>query len=429
MSIFNKDDWKGVIRGNVLMMGLVSLFTDASSEMIYPLLPVFISGLVPVKLAAIYVGAMEGIAESTASIMKIIAGSWSDRLGKRKILAVAGYGISTIARPLMAISMLGWHVIGLRFLDRIGKGIRTSPRDALISDSITPDARGRAFSFHRAMDHLGAVTGSLLSVLILYAFLGYALWKGSTEAASSQEMNALRWVFGISLIPGIFAVLTLSAKVREIPPQKTAKADIRDGSGIGGRHGIERAGIPRIFYYYLGIVVLFTLGNSSDLFLLFYGKELFGLGLLQVIAAWILLHISKIIFSFPGGYLSDKVGRRPMMIAGWIVYVAVYIGMAFLSSQWVYWILIFIYGAYYGFTEGTEKALVADYVGSESRGTAYGYFHGAVGIAALPASLLFGVFWAALGPVKAFSIGAGLAGLATVLMGMLLASGRSGKSK
>lgn len=422
-------------QGNVLALGLVSLFTDLSSEMMNPLLPIFLAGLVPLGLAPVYVGLMEGVAETTASLLKLVSGRLSDYLGRRKILVVAGYGLSTFARPLMALAGLagtawvGGQVVGLKFLDRVGKGVRTSPRDALISDSVGPETRGLAFSFTRAMDHAGAVGGSLLAIVILFAFLGYGLWRGSTAKPTLEEMTALRWVFALALIPGLLAVIALFWGVREIAPKHVARASCpwknSDGQDEDGpaTHGQDAHAtkLPTRFYAFVGIVVLFTLGNSSDMFLLLYAWEKFGLGLLAVIGLWIALHISKIVFSFPGGILADRIGRRPMILAGWTMYALVYLGFSQAQVQWQFWALFLAYGFYYGMSEGAEKALVADFVPAESRGTGYGIYNGAIGIAALPGSLLFGVFWATIGPGWAFGIGASLAGLAAVLLAALVA--------
>ena len=414
------------MRGNVLAMGLVSLFTDASSEMINPLLPIFISGLVPVGLAAVYVGLMAGITETVASVLKIFSGRISDRLGKRKALVIVGYGLSTVCRPLMGLAGAGWQVIALKFGDRVGKGVRTSPRDALISDSVGLEYRGLAFSFHRVMDHAGAIIGAVLAVLVLFAFLGNLLWTGHEEVATTKEMHALRWLFAIALVPGLVAMVALVFKVREIKPQA-------DPPSAGAGHP-PRARLPGRFYLFVSVVTLFALGNSSDLFLLYYAKTRFPeFGILQIMGLWVLLHVSKIVFSVPGGILSDRVGRRPIIVAGWLVYALVYLGLAQAGAEWHVWALIAAYGFYYGMTEGVEKALVADFVPSRFRGTAYGIYHGAVGIAALPASLLFGVLWKyfndlrpGLGPQVAFSVGAALAGLAAVLLIVLLSvtSGR-----
>jgi MFS family permease len=408
-------------QGNVLALGLVSLFTDLSSEMMNPLLPIFIAGLVPLGLAPVYVGLMEGVAETTASLLKLVSGRLSDYLGRRKMLVVAGYGLSTLARPLMALAGLvgtawaGGQVVGLKFLDRAGKGVRTSPRDALISDSIGPETRGLAFSFTRAMDHAGAVGGSLLAIVILFAFLGYGLWRSGTAKPTLEEMTALRWVFALALIPGLLAVTALLWGVREIVPKQA------DGHSPGGRMSGTWRQLPTRFYAFVGIVVLFTLGNSSDMFLLLYAWEKFGLGLVAVIGLWIALHLSKIVFSFPGGFLADRIGRRPMILAGWTMYALVYLGFSQAEVQWQFWALFLAYGFYYGMSEGAEKALVADFAPAEARGTGYGIYNGAIGIAALPGSLLFGVFWAMIGPGWAFGIGAGLAGLAAVLLTALVA--------
>ncbi len=423
------------LQGNILALGLVSLFTDLSSEMMNPLLPVFIAGLVPLGLAPVYIGLMEGVAETTASLLKLVSGHLSDYLGRRKMLVVAGYGLSMLARPLMALAGLagtawaGGQVVGLKFLDRVGKGVRTSPRDALISDSAGPETRGLAFSFTRAMDHAGAVGGSLLAIVILFAFLGYGLWRSSTAKPALEEMTALRWVFAIALIPGLLALITLTWKVREIAPKHVARAscpwvdDARQGQDGPAIHGQDAYAtkLPTRFFAFVGVVVLFTLGNSSDMFLLLYAWEKFGLGLLAVIGLWIALHISKIVFSFPGGILADRIGRRPMILAGWTMYALVYLGFSQAQVQWQFWALFLAYGFYYGMSEGAEKALVADFVPAESRGTGYGIYNGAMGIAALPGSLLFGVFWATIGPGWAFGIGASLAGLAAVLLAALVA--------
>ncbi|MFQ5451816.1 MAG: MFS transporter [Nitrospinaceae bacterium] len=411
--------WRRALRGNVLMLGWVSFFTDVSSEMIYPLLPMYFTGLVPMTAAAIYIGLMDGIAESVSSFLKIYSGRLSDAIGKRKPLAVAGYSISTLSRPLTALAAAGWQVIFLRFCDRVGKGIRTSPRDALISESVDPRVRGLAFGFHRAMDHAGAVTGPVLAMIFLYIVLGQGLGPGGSRAASSEEMQALRWLFGLALVPGLAAVAILTGTVKDIPPgQRGATPGMRPGPSD------PPAPLPGRFYRYLLCVTLFTLGNSSDLFLVFYAQTRFGFGLLQVVGFWVVLHVSKIVFSLPGGYLSDKLGRRTAIISGWAIYVSVYFGMASVSVEWAVWGLIILYGVYYGLTEGAERALVADFVPGAQRGKAYGLYHGAVGFAALPASFLFGVFWVQLGPGRAFAIGASLALAAMVLL-LTLISGRS----
>ena len=422
--------WRDAIRGNVLMMGVVSMFTDFSSEMMNPLLPVFIAGLVGGKWAAFWVGLSEGVAETTASLLKVFSGRFSDALGKRKPLVVIGYGTSALARPMMALAGLvvaggaALQVVALKFLDRVGKGIRTSPRDALIGDAVGPEYRGLAFSFGRAMDNFGAVLGSVVVIVALYAFLGYARWGPAATAGQAagtvppEEMRALRILFALALIPGLAAMAALIFRVRDIAPKAAA-------SHAEHKHGVWRR-LPGKFYAFVGIVTLFALGNSSDMFLLLYGWQMFGLGLVEVVLLWIVLHLSKVAFNVPGGVLSDRIGRRPLIVGGWLVYAGVYLGMAFVSAAWQFWALFVLYGVYYGMTEGAEKALVADFIPSAYRGTAFGLYHGAIGIAALPASLIFGVFWAVIGPRIAFGIGAALAGLASVLLIVLLSASRKG---
>jgi MFS family permease len=408
--------WYKAVRGNVLMLGVVSFFTDVSSEMIYPLLPVFFTGLVPAATAAVYVGLMDGIAESVSSLLKIFSGRLSDALDQRKPIAVAGYGISTLCRPLMALATGGWHVVALRFGDRVGKGIRTPARDALISQSTGSGTRGLAFSFHRAMDHAGAVTGPLIAAVILYAFLGEQFWQGHFSAASARQMQALRWLFALALVPGLAAMLALISGVTEV----SAKGNhLSEKSLSDPQAGSAR--LPPRFYLYLASVTLFALGNSSDLFIVFYAKTRFDFGLGSLLVLWVVLHISKIVFSLPGGICSDKYGRRVVIAAGWIVYVGVYAGLAMTPNIHILWVLIVAYGIYYGLTEGAERALVADFVPARQLGKAYGLYHGAIGLAALPASLLFGVFWMQLGPQVAFTIGASLAGSATLLLTVMLA--------
>ena len=413
--------WRSALRGNVLMMGLVSLFTDFSSEMMNPMLPIFIAGIVPLGWAAVYLGLMEGLAETTASLFKVFSGRFSDVWGKRKALVVVGYGLSAIFRPMMALATHGWQVVAMKFADRVGKGIRTSPCDALISESAHPSVRGLAFSFHRAMDNAGAILGPIAAIAILFPLLGGRLFehigwwgaKGQAARPAAETIWALRLLFAVALVPGIAAMAVLFGKVREIAPSGGGQA------GAGG--GVWRT-LPGRFYAFVGIVVLFALGNSSDLFIVFYGMERFGLSVASLVGLWILLHISKIVFSLPGGVLSDRLGRRPLIVTGWLVYALVYLGLASVGQVEHFWALVAAYGLFYGLTEGVEKALVADFVPAEKRGTAYGIYHGAVGVAALPASLMFGVFWKVIGASIAFGIGAALAGVAALLLIVLLSA-------
>jgi MFS family permease len=403
--------WKQLFQGNVFAFGLVSFLTDFSTEMIYPLLPVFFSGLVPPAAVAVYIGLMEGLAESTASLLKFYAGRFSDRLERRKPLALAGYAISSAVRPFTAIAAAGWQVTAFRLCDRIGKGIRTAPRDALLSESVTTDVRGRAFSFHRLMDHAGAVAGPMVAIAFLYLILGHAvLWHHGSGRAGPREMIALRWLFAFAALPGITATICLWRMVQDKP--RTAGARDANKQGLQPR----AAKLSPRFIVFLMAVILFTLGNSSDLFLIFFAQQKFGLGVGWVISLWVLLHLSKIAFSLPGGWLADRVDRKAAIIVGWLIYVAVYAAMPYTSNFWAACGLLVFYGSYYGMTEGAERALVADFVPAGDRGTAYGWYHAAVGFATLPASVIFGVFWSALGPNAAFLIGASLAAGALLIL-------------
>jgi MFS family permease len=369
---------------------MVSLLTDASTEMVYPLLPLFLTRTLGAGTA--FVGLVEGVAETTASLLKLVSGWLSDRLRRRKALVIWGYGLSSLTRPLMAMALLPSHVLGIRFLDRIGKGIRTSPRDALIADSTQANARGAAFGFHRAMDHLGAVAGPVLAFLLL------PLVGGSYRA-----------IFWLASIPAALCVLVLVATVREIPaqgpPARLPLLTLRPyDSRLKG---------------FLCIVTLFTLGNSSDAFLLLRAREA-GVAEMAVPLLWAALHVVKSTSSLGAGILSDRIGRRGAIVAGWLVYAVVYAGFAVVGSAWQVWGLFLVYGLYFGLTEGVEKALVADLTPVEARASAYGVYHTAIGITALPASLLTGWLWQVFGAPVAFGAGAALAAAAAALLWVFL---------
>lgn len=369
---------------NVTMLGWVSFLNDASSEMIYPLLPIFLTQVL--KASRLFVGTVEGIAETTASLLKLFSGWFSDRMRVRKGLVGAGYGLAALARPLIAAAQAPWHILLLRFLDRVGKGIRTSPRDALIADS-TPEAlRGRAFGFQRAMDHGGAMVGPLLASGLLL------LWP-----------ERYRLVFALAAVPAMVSLLVLFSGVQEIPPMRGEKAP-------PPRWTLAPFDLP--FRLFLLVVLLFTLGNSSDAFLLLRAREL-GIASRRLPLLWVALHLVKSFTSTPGGRLSDRWGRRPVIVLGWAVYALVYLGFGFARAAWQGWALFLVYGLYFGLTEGTEKALVADWVPSELRGTAYGLYHLIIGLGMLPASVLFGWLYQVWGAKVAFGFGALLAALAS----------------
>ncbi|HEY4575255.1 MAG TPA: MFS transporter [Thermoanaerobaculia bacterium] len=370
---------------NVVALGAVSFLTDVATEMTYPLIPVFLATVL--GASATYVGTIEGAAETTAALLKWASGWWSDRVARRKPLVLAGYALASAVRPLIGLAQSAAQVLGIRVADRVGKGIRTSPRDALIADSVDPAIRGRAFGFHNAADNLGAVLGPLIA----FAFLR---WEGLP----------LRTVFLLTAIPGALAVLTLLFGVREAPrtapPKREEEAGLR--ASLGGR-----------FWSYLGVLLLFTLGNSTDAFLLLRAGQL-GVATSLIPILWALLNLVKALSNTPGGILSDRLGRKPLIAAGWLVYAAVYFLFGRAGQTWHAWALFAVYGVYFGLTEGVEKALVADLVPKDRRGAAFGWYNLAIGIGALPASLLFGALWDRWGSATAFNFGALLALAAAV---------------
>ncbi len=373
----------------VRALALVSLLTDAASEMIYPLLPVFLTTVLGASPAML--GVLEGAAESTAALVKLSSGWWSDRVRRYTPLVLAGYALATVTRPFIGVAQSAWQVVGLRLIDRVGKGIRGAPRDALLAGSVAPAIRGRAFGFHRAADHLGAVIGPVAAWVLL------------------QQLHlTLRTVFLLSVIPGLLAVLTILLAVRD-PARRT-----RTPSDIAVRSAHDSTPMPRRFWGVLGVLLLFTLGNSSDAFLLLRAQQL-GVPIAMLPLLWAAHHVIKSIASVPGGALSDRIGRRTVLLAGWGWYAAVYAGFALATTATHVWILFLAYGVYFGLVEGTEKALIADLAPESQRGTAFGWYNATMGIAALPASVLLGALWSARGPAVAFMAGAALAGTAMLL--------------
>jgi MFS family permease len=331
------------------------------------------------------IGLVEGAAESTAAVLKLASGWWSDRVRRRKPLVVAGYVIASVARPLIALAQSATHVLLIRISDRIGKGIRTAPRDALIADSVEPAIRGRAFGFHRAADHSGAVAGPLIAWMLL-----------------EHGAVSLRTVFALAAIPAALAVITVITAVREPPPAPVPRAEARVqlATDLGGR-----------FWAVLGVLFVFTLGNSTDAFLLLRATEV-GVSAALIPILWAMLHLVKAVSSTPGGALSDRFGRRPLLIAGWTLYAGVYLALGSAGAEWQVWVLFAVYGVYFGLTEGVEKALIADLVPAARRGAAFGWFNLAIAVGALPASVLFGMVWDAHGAQAAFGMGASFALLA-----------------
>ena len=390
--------------GTVVALGVVSLLNDLSSEMIFPLLPIFLAGTL--GAGAVALGAVEGAAEAASSLLKLVFGAVSDRVRRRKPWLVVGYALAGVARPLIALAAAWPQVLALRLADRAGKGVRTAPRDALIADATPADRRGRAFGFHRAMDHAGAVAGPLAAAGLLAV--------GVT----------LRNVFLLAAVPAAAALAVLALAVRE-GRRRPGEDEPAEGAAVGGAPGLRPAAAWRRlagpYRRLLAALVVFTLGNSTDAFLLLRLHEA-GLAAGWVAALWSLHHVVKLAFAWAGGVWSDRRGRRPAMLAGWAVYAAVYLGFAAVASLGWLIALFVVYGLYYGLTEPVEKAWVADLAPADLRGTALGLYHAAVGVAALPASLVFGWLWMRFGAAAAFGVGAALAGVAAA---MLLAVGGS----
>jgi MFS family permease len=378
---------------NVLALTLVSFFTDVSSEMIYPLLPIFLTSAL--GASASFVGAIEGAAETTSSILKLVSGWWSDRIQRRKPLVVFGYALASIMRPLVGFARSPSEVLVIRLSDRVGKGIRNAPRDALLADSIHPSIRGRAFGFQRAGDHAGGVVGPLV------AFALISWWA-----------VPMRQVFLLAAIPGAAAVLVTIFGVWEPPRRRVGGGGWRaEAAGLSPPSTLHP--LPSTFWSTLAVIVVFTLGNSTDAFLLLRATQL-GVPATLAPVLWAALHVVKAVASTPGGALSDRIGRKPTLITGWLLYAAVYGGFAIASDAWHAWALFAIYGIFFGLTEGTERALIADIVPAARRGSAFGWYHLAVGLGMFPASLLFGVIWDQAGAPAAFLVGAALALAAAV---------------
>lgn len=373
------------------LLGWVSLLTDAASEAIYPLLPFFLSHVL--GGGAVALGIIEGVAEGTSSLLRVVSGRLSDRWRMRRPLVIAGYALSSLARPLVGLAGAWWHVLAIRFADRVGKGIRSAPRDALLGVLADPRDRGRVYGFHRAMDHAGAVVGPLFASAFLLVAPGQ-----------------YRTLFLLAFVPGVLAVV-LAWRVREEPPAAPPAASPApaDSAAASWRH------LPRGFAAYLLVVTIFTLGNSTDAFLLLRLTEAAG-GPALVPLLWSGLHVVKAGCSTAGGALSDRVGRRPVIAAAWVLYAVVYAGFATSERLLPLTAWFLVYGLFFALSEGTQKALVADLAPPHLHGTAFGLFHAATGLAALGASVLFGLVWHAFGAPAAFGLGAALALTAAVLL-------------
>jgi MFS family permease len=373
----------------VKALGLVSLLNDASSEMIAPLLPAFLT--TTLKTGPAFLGLIEGTADAVASVLKIASGALSDRLPRRKPVVVVGYGLASLARPLSALATAAWHVLAIRVSDRIGKGVRGAPRDAMLAE-VTPAAeRGRAFGFQRAMDHTGAVVGPLLASAVLWV------------------RHDLRLVFALSAVPAAVTMAVLLLGVKE-DARAGAATSPRPSPLAGGRLGGR-------FTRYLAVLAVFTLGNSSDSFLLLRAQEI-GIALPAIPLLWTLHHLAKAAASTHAGALSDRLGRKTAILAGWSIYALSYAGFALARQPWQVWALFAVYGLFHALTEGPERALVADLAPAEARGRAFGLYYAVTGAMLLPAGLLTGAIWQWAGAGPALLVGAGLAAVAAA--GLLL---------
>jgi MFS family permease len=384
---------------NVWAVSLTSFFMDISSEMVINILPLFLANVLGAKTSII--GIIEGVAESTASILKLFSGWLSDKLGSRKWLAVAGYGISALAKPFFYIANSWGMIAGVRWADRVGKGVRTAPRDALIADSVDEKKRGLAFGFQRAADTAGAMLGLLIALGVVWLV-----------QSSSVELGAstFRTVVLISLLPAILAVLALALGAHEVAITSQRKMP---------KFAFKSLGKP--FVVFMIIVGIFDLGNSSDAFLVLRAQDR-GMSVIGILSMLVVFNLVYTLISTPAGVLSDRIGRRRLIIGGWLVYAIIYLGFGLVHTAWQVWILYVVYGLYYGMAYGTAKAMIADLVPDALRGTAYGTYNAVLGILDFPASLIAGILWEGafgwngFGAAAPFIFGALMAITATILM-------------
>ena len=371
---------------SVFIFGAVSFLTDMSSDMIYPLLPAFLVQTLGASLG--FVGLIEGFAESIAAIFTLLSGMTADRTRDRSRLVLLGYSFSSFSKPFVALAQNPWTVFFVRFFDRMGKGIRTSPRDALIADSVESAHRGAAYGVQRSMDHAGAVAGPLLATLLL-----------------ATVVTDLRTIFWLAAIPALLSVLLIVWKVREVLPERALSSEPR----FRLRPPTGRLRL------YLVILFIFILSCSSDVFLLLRAREL-GVEAMLLPILWMLFNLVKSTTALPFGILSDKLGRRRVILLGWVIYILVYVGFGLAKTQAHAWMLFTAYGLFYGLTEGSERALLADLAPQQEKGQAFGWYYLVIGLGALPASLLFGWVWQTAGSNTAFLMSACISGVAATLM-------------
>lgn len=376
---------KTKIPANVIWLGFVSLFNDIASEMIYPIVPIFLTSVLGAPMAVI--GLIEGVAESTASLLKVFSGWFSDLIGQRKPLTVFGYSFSTISKLFLALAYAWPMVLLARFIDRFGKGVRVSARDALIADSTEPGSRGAVFGFHRTMDTLGAVGGPLLAIGLMAIF-----------------HDRFRLIFVISFIPALIGVLILQFFVKEVrkPVQPKERINV-SWRNFGAKYN-----------WFLLISLIFSLGNSSDVFLILRSKDL-GLSTILVVLAYVIYNITYAALSYPAGLMADKIGYRKVLFAGFFIFALVYAGFALTNSAVSVWVFFAVYGFYIAFTEGVSKAYIADLAPKDQVGTAIGLYYTITGVAVLFASLVAGWLWGAYGAAGPFYYGSAMAFIACAL--------------
>jgi MFS family permease len=380
----------GPIPRPVRLLGWASLFTDAATEMIYPLLPVYLSRVLGASATSL--GIIEGVAEAVNSGLKIVSGWISDRQSRRRPIVIVGYALSSLARPLIALTSSWPHVLAIRALDRTGKGIRGAPRDAMLAVHADASSRGRIFGFHRAMDHTGAVVGPVVATLFLALFPGQ-----------------YRLLFALTAIPGALAVATLF-RVPE-PPLEPLEPSERSERSVR----LVPSGLPKELYALLSIIFLFSLGSSADAFLLLRLADAMGSATFLPLL-WAAHHVVKASLSTWGGGLSDRLGRRYVIVIGWAIYSLVYLGFAVVSNAVAFVALFLIYGIHFALAEGAEKALIADLTPPHRQGTAFGLYYGVLGVGMLVASIAFGVVYDRVSPAAAFIMGAALSAVAAVLL-------------
>ncbi len=370
----------------VIALGFTSLFNDIGTEMVFPLLPAF---LLTLGAGPTFLGLLEGVADATGALLKYFSGRWSDSLERKKPLVLFGYSVTALVRPLVALVTAPWQVLAVRVTDRVGKGVRATPRDVMIASSVDAAEVGRAFGFQNALDHAGAVLGPLIATALIAFNVPF------------------RTIFAVAAIPGVFAVICV-ALIRERPERSVSLALVSTGPSVP---------MPRRLKLVLGIFLLFALANSSDAFLLLRAKEL-GVSDAALPVLWCLLNISKMAWSLLGGAWSDRVPRHRLVISGWVVYVATYLALGLASSAFHVWALFAVYGAFYGFTEPVEKALIRDLAPEAIRGRAFGIYNAMLGLSSVPAGLLTGVLWQQFGARTALWVGASVALVALGLLGL-----------